>query len=123
MLAASSLTVSQQRLPVWLIVVLLALVIGNYVALTLNLSARWQPWGNSDAPHYLHIARRIHDGKGFTSLGPEQFHVEQGMTQHPETNRQPLYVYLIPLLAGPDRSFIIRARLGTGIRDGPARAR
>ncbi len=109
--AASASGRAVHRLPGGLVIALLALVVGNYVALTLNLSARWEPWGNSDAPHYLHIARRIHDGKGFTSLGPEQFHVEQGMTKHPETNRQPLFCYLISLLAGPDRGFIIRARL------------
>ncbi len=111
MLAASPPTVSQQRLPVWLIVVLLALVVANYAALALNLSARWTPSITPDVGHYLHIARRIHDGKGFTSLGPEQFHVEQGMTQHPETNRHPIYPYLISLLAGPDRGFIVRAQL------------
>ncbi len=108
---ALSSSSASRRLPTWLVVTVLALVVANYVALTLNLSARWEPWGSSDAAHYLHIARRIHDGKGFTSLGPEQFHVEQGMTQHPETNRQPIYPYLISLLAGPDRGFIIRARL------------
>ncbi len=111
MAAASPSSSSSRLLPAWLVITVLTLVVVNYVALTLNLSARWEPWGNSDAAHYLHIARRIHDGKGFTSLGPEQFHVEQGMVQHPETNRQPLYVYLISLLAGPDRGFIIRARL------------
>ena len=109
--AASASSKGAQCLPGRLVIALLVLVVGNYVALTLNLSARWEPWGNNDAPHYLHIARRIHDGKGFTSLGPEQFHVEQGMTQHAETNRQPLFCYLISLLAGPDRGFIIRARL------------
>ncbi len=108
---ASPSSSTSRRLPTWLVITVLVLVVANYVALTLNLSARWELWGSSDAAHYLHSARRIHAGKGFTSLGPEQFHVEQGMTQHPETNRQPLYPYLISLLAGPDRGFIIRARL------------
>lgn len=97
--------------PRWTVAVLLLLAVANFIAFTLAETTRWHPWSNPDAEHYLHIARRIRAGKGFTSRGPEQFHADQWMAQHPETARQPLFPYLLSLLAGPDEGFIVRARL------------
>ncbi len=106
-----AVTKSGNNLPRWVVAALLTLAIINFIAITLSATTRWDPWSNPDAEHYLHIARRIRAGKGFTSRGPDQFHPDQWMTHHPETARNPLFPYLLSLVPGPDEGFVVRARL------------
>jgi len=80
----------------------------------ISLLSRDQTPEHGDQGAYLELAVNIAEGRGFVSDNLSAFQPKPDVT-HRETNRQPLYPYLLSSVAGRDVGFLWRAKCLTAI--------